>query len=126
MKDLENWYKRCLSKYSVSKILLLMLIPIFLFIVIAIVKNRQLRRYKLVEFDKSYFFTVHKMNEYRGELFLNDSISIGAAYDNGRPYPNFLHDYLMMGDSIAKKVNSDSIIVFRSGFSNRWFIHHSK
>ncbi len=68
-----------------------------------------------------YNIKVEDVFEYRGELFINDSISLGSAYDNQYP-PNHLLDFIEVGDSISIGAHNDTIKLFKRN-KEFWFVH---
>ena len=74
--------------------------------------------YKLIEETKSYSIKVEDVITYKGNSYVNDSISIGVAYNPSTL--NTLSSMIQVGDSIEIKANSDTILLFQNG-ETYWF-----
>jgi hypothetical protein len=79
--------------------------------------DRDVKEYALVNTDQVINGRIISYYEKKGEplVTLNNSSKIRFEYSVNKKYPKpNLFDFLNPGDSISKKMNSDSLFVFRS------------
>lgn len=113
--------KKWLSRYLFLFIFPLIALVAGLCITYVLIESH--RKYENIEKDKRYNFRVVEFHQYRGVLFLNDSIAIGPSYDDKRPPSRYLNRMIEKGDSIVKNKNSDTIYLYK-GIKVYWFIRH--
>lgn len=111
------------SQLSLIGIIGVILIVVTFFIVPFAI-NRSLRDHSEIQGKDEYYLKVLRLKEYRGSVFINDSLSVETAYDNSQPRPLHLFEFLSVGDSLVKHAQNDTIVVIKSSGESRWFKLH--
>lgn len=71
---------------------------------------------------KTNAFKVSKIKEYKGVLFLNDSLKLATSYRNTKPV-EMLYEFIKKGDSIELKLGNDTLFLHRGG-KKYWFVYY--
>ena len=82
----------------------------------------QYGNYVLLDRCKTYSFKVNNLKEYKGILYINDSIELATTYNNGKHPYLMLYEIIEKGDSISLKSNSDTLYLYK-GKKKYWFIY---
>jgi hypothetical protein len=91
-------------------------------ILIKVYLNYQYGGFKMLDRCKTYNFKVLKIKEYKGVLYLNDSLKLSTAYKNTTPV-EMLYEFIRKGDSIDIKSGSDTLFLYREN-KKHWFIYY--
>ncbi len=91
-------------------------------ILIKVYLNDQYGGFKMLDRCKTHNFRVSKIKEYRGVLYLNDSLKLATAYKNTTPV-EMLYEFIRKGDSIDIKPGNDTLFLHREN-KKYWFIYY--
>ena len=86
--------------------------------------NKKYSGYEVLNTCRNNNFVVENIKEYKGVLYINDSIELATAYNNETPIV-MLHEFLETSDSIVLKKSADTLKVYRNG-KNYWFKYFGK
>lgn len=79
--------------------------------------------YSLLDRCQTHNITVNDVRDYKGVVYINDSIKLSTSYKNDTPPPVFmLYEFIQKGDSITLEAKSDTLFLFR-GNEKHWFIY---
>jgi hypothetical protein len=75
---------------------------------------------KWAEYDKNYLIKVENISQTKGAICVNDSLKIDISYNNDKPYPTMLHDFIEENDSLIIPANNDTLYIVRND-KKYWF-----
>ncbi|WP_178983653.1 hypothetical protein [Winogradskyella helgolandensis] len=75
---------------------------------------------KWAEYDKNYLIKIESISQTKGAICVNDSLKIDVSYNNDKPYPTMLHDFIAENDSLIVPANNDTIFIVRND-KKYWF-----
>jgi len=78
--------------------------------------------YSLPNRCKSNNFRITKMKQYKGVIYINDSLKLATSYRPVKPVV-MLYENIQLGDSIELENNNDTLYLHRNG-QKEWFIYY--
>lgn len=110
-----------------SKFIVLIGMTLILFFVFGLnfINNRLYGNYSLIDRCNNYHIKILSIKEYKGVLFINDSLEFSSANREDNDSVLWLYKFIKLGDSLVLESTNDTLFIYRNK-KKHWFKYYGK
>ncbi len=81
--------------------------------------------YSLIDRCNNYHIKILNVKEYRGVLFINDSLEFSSANRENNDSVLWLYKFIKLGDSLVLESTNDTLFIYRNK-KKHWFKYYGR